>query len=261
MPKGIADQCRDGSVRLESLTYRVHMPTENELLSEERLELSGVVANCRMNRERSLHGSNGYSKELGFDPLNILTNRSGSGRVRWLDLCCGSGNALIEAAMACEVLVPNAAIEIVGVDLVGLFSRPVQEVKGLRLIQASLGHWVPEGKFDLITCVHGLHYIGDKLGLIEQAASWLTANGRFTASFSFENVRFCGNCSSQKVVVAELRKSGLTYDGRRKRIHCEGQRVIELPYRYLGADDQAGPNYTGQAAVNSYYEWSKCTSN
>ena len=29
---------------------------------------------------------------------------------------------------------------------------------------------------------------------------------------------------------------------------------MDLPYRYLGADDRAGPNYTGQPAVDSYYE-------
>jgi len=33
--------------------------------------------------------------------------------------------------------------------------------------------------------------------------------------------------------------------------------TITLPYGYLGADDQAGPNYTGQAAVDSYYEMVK----
>ena len=27
-----------------------------------------------------------------------------------------------------------------------------------------------------------------------------------------------------------------------------------MPYRYLGADDRAGPNYTGQPAVDSYSE-------
>ncbi len=27
-----------------------------------------------------------------------------------------------------------------------------------------------------------------------------------------------------------------------------------LPFTYLGADDQAGPNYTKQPAVNSLYE-------
>ena len=37
------------------------------------------------------------------------------------------------------------------------------------------------------------------------------------------------------------------------RITCTGHRHINLPYRYLGADDRAGPNYTGQPAVCSLY--------
>jgi transposase len=32
-----------------------------------------------------------------------------------------------------------------------------------------------------------------------------------------------------------------------------GRRDIDLPYQYLGADDHAGPNYTGQPAVHSVY--------
>jgi len=30
--------------------------------------------------------------------------------------------------------------------------------------------------------------------------------------------------------------------------------VSESPFRFLGADDTTGPNYTGQPVVNSYYE-------
>jgi len=29
---------------------------------------------------------------------------------------------------------------------------------------------------------------------------------------------------------------------------------VDMPYRYVGADDGPGPNYTGQPAVDSYYE-------
>lgn len=36
----------------------------NRLLTDKVLEHSGVVANCRMNRERVLTGSNGYSTDL-----------------------------------------------------------------------------------------------------------------------------------------------------------------------------------------------------
>jgi hypothetical protein len=33
----------------------------------------------------------------------------------------------------------------------------------------------------------------------------------------------------------------------------KGQRTIESPFRFVGADDEAGPNYSGQPAVNSHY--------
>jgi hypothetical protein len=29
---------------------------------------------------------------------------------------------------------------------------------------------------------------------------------------------------------------------------------VNLPYRYLGAADSGGPNYTGQPAVDSHYQ-------
>jgi hypothetical protein len=35
---------------------------------------------------------------------------------------------------------------------------------------------------------------------------------------------------------------------------CRSRKVVEPRYRYVGADDSAGPNYTGQPAVDSYYE-------
>ena len=37
------------------------------------------------------------------------------------------------------------------------------------------------------------------------------------------------------------------------RSECEGRKITTLSYVYLGADDTAGPNYTGQPAVNSHY--------
>ena len=52
------------------------------LLSDEALERSAVVANCRMNRERDLVGTNGYDKELGFNPLDVLKETAGT-RIGW----------------------------------------------------------------------------------------------------------------------------------------------------------------------------------
>ena len=54
-------------------------------------------------------------------------------------------------------------------------------------------------------------------------------------------------------VVVRMRGAGLGYDLRKRLVVCRGRKAMDLPYRYLGADDQAGPNSTGQPAVDSYY--------
>ena len=48
------------------------VPGPMKLLTDDMLERSAVVANCRMNRERDLLGSNGYDRELGFNPIDFL---------------------------------------------------------------------------------------------------------------------------------------------------------------------------------------------
>lgn len=223
-----------------------------DLLDDDELERSAVVANCRMNRERNLLGSNGYDRKLGFDPFAFLRARiTSDGPVAWLDLCCGTGRALIQAASIAQA--EGQSIEIVGVDLAGFFDRLTPESACLRLVEASLSSWRPNRPFDLVTCVHGLHYIGDKLGLIARAASWLTSDGLFVASLDVHNLKL-GDGSSARQIALALQQVGLTYDSRHRLIRCRGPVQVSLPYRYLGADDTAGPNYTGQPAVDSYYE-------
>ncbi|AMV40223.1 class I SAM-dependent methyltransferase [Planctomyces sp. SH-PL62] len=223
-----------------------------DLLDDDELERSAVVANCRMNRERGLLGSNGYDRELGFNPLDVLRKPSGESRpAGWLDLCCGSGKALIEAARI--VHDEGMDVEIVGVDLAGLFRRVDPDQDRLRLVEASLGDWRPDRGFDLISCVHGLHYVGDKLALIARAASWLTEDGLFVASLDLHNLKIADASPLGRRIAAALRRAGLEYDRRRRLVSCRGRKAVDLPYRYLGADDRAGPNYTGQPAVDSYY--------
>ena len=224
-----------------------------ELLDDDDLEKSGVVANCQMNRERQLTGSNGYERELRFHPLDFLrATHATSGTARWLDLCCGSAMALAQAAAIMQV--ENLPIMIVGVDLVPSSARIEREYDCLHLIEASLSNWQPHEQFDLITCVHGLHYIGDKLGLIARAAGWLTERGRFVANLDLNNFKLRDQQSASRIVSAELRRNGFTYSIRPKLVQCEGRRQCAFGLTYLGADDTVGPNYTGQAAVDSYYE-------
>src|SRR3954463_12349536 len=120
------------------------------LLSDETLERSAVVANCRMNRERDLVGTNGYDKELGFNPLDVLKEALvHEDRVSWLDLCCGSGKALIQATERVHAEGLSARVEILGVDLVGMFLPSSADFACMRLVEASLRSWRPERPYDL----------------------------------------------------------------------------------------------------------------
>jgi SAM-dependent methyltransferase len=226
-----------------------------DLLSNDALEGSAVVANCRMNRERDLAGSNGYGRELGFHPLDhLLAAAARHGRAAWLDLCCGTGRALIAAARQLRDQGVGKAVAVVGVDLAGLFDPLPPGLEGLRLVEAPLRHFEPVDAFDLVTCVHGLHYVGDKLGVVARAASWLTVDGVFAANLDLGNFKFPGDRPAGRSVAAALRACGVEYDRRRRLVRCHGKKEVTLPFRYLGADDRAGPNCTGQPAVNSYYE-------
>lgn len=196
------------------------------LLPDVELERSAVVANCRMNRGRNLTGSNGYGRELGFDPLDFLRGRaSGNRQTGWLELCCGTGKALIDAARIAHG--EGLDVEIVGVDLVGMFHRTDPGLTSLRLVEASLSGWRPDHPFDLITCVHGLHYVGDKLGLIARAASWLTEDGLFVASLDLHNMKISDCELPVRRIAADLRRAGLEYDRRRRLVVCRGRKIVD----------------------------------
>ena len=206
-----------------------------------------------MNRERDLLGRNGYETDLGFDPLaQLLESANRNGRARWLDLCCGTGKALIDAGRVLEADGRQNGIEITGVDLVGMF-WPGEVPPNVDLIEASLTSWQPaKPGFDLITCVHGLHYIGDKLDLISRAVSWLSPMGRFAANLDMNNIVVSGYTA--RLATRLLREAGLKYHTRKRLLTRESVLNTRIPLSYLGADDRAGPNYTGQPAVNSHYE-------
>ncbi len=224
-------------------------------LSDEELARSGVVANSRMNRERGLVGANSYAKDLGFQPLEFLCQRlQTQDRAAWLDLCCGSGKALVEAALEVDRRGLASRVSLLGVDLVEMFVSAPREASCLHLETAALPAGFPQGSFDLATCVHGLHYIGDKLGLIAKAVAALAPEGAFIAHIDPANLRSTDGLPVTRQPGAFFRRSGLEYDRRRRLLHCVGPQRPAFDWRYVGADDQAGPNATGQEAVDSYYE-------
>lgn len=208
-----------------------------------------------MNRERGAVGVNSYEKDVGLDPISFLADRlRKKEKTSWLDLCCGRGLALVEAAEALlsRDLAANVAFH--GVDLVDLFDQIPPEITSVVLESASLHQWNATRAFDLITCVHGLHYVGDKLSLLERAASWLTVDGLFLANLDLMNLRLTGGQVLGRAFTKRLRACALSYNRRRHLISCVGRKTVSFGYRYVGADDSAGPNYSGQEAVDSYYE-------
>jgi len=157
-----------------------------KLLDTDTLELSSVVANSAMNRERICVGKNSYARELSFDPVDFLNSRIETrGQASWLDLCCGRGRALIEAAERLAPFSSGSNLKLLGVDLV---------------------------------------------------------------------LKFPNDADAGNKIIRDLRRIGFDYHARKHLIVCKSRKDFTLNYRYFGADDTAGPNYTGQAAVNSHYE-------
>lgn len=225
------------------------------LLTDLELESSEVVANCLMNRQRQLMGSNSYAKELGINPLNFIINRlQNQKNVAWLDICCGSGRALIQAAESLHKSKLSSQTSLVGIDLVSQFYLSPPELSCLELIASSIHTFNNNRQFDLITCVHGLHYLGDKLGVVQRAASWLSDNGLFIAHIDIANLWIVEGNKTKPMPRKFLSDGGLKYNHRQKLLSVENPQKSTFALEYLGADDCAGPNYTGQAAVNSFYQ-------
>lgn len=219
------------------------------LLTTAELSRSAVVANGRMHCARRLTGRGGYEWELGFDVVSFLEWRARTrGTAAWLDLCCGEGRALVEAAA--RFAAQGMAVDIHGVDLVGAFAACPPELSRLSLRTGLLPGWAPSQRYDLVTCVHGLHYVGDKLGLLAQMASWLCPDGRMMGHLDLHNLAL-GVGAARRRVPRLMRAAGLSCD--RRMVRCEGSRSVRFPVIYLGADDQIGPNYTGQPAVCGVY--------
>lgn len=219
------------------------------LKTDAQLEASDIVANCCMNRERKLSGTNSYAKELRTDLLAFLTERlSQNEHISWLDLACGSGAALIGAAE--YFASQHNSIRLEGMDLVDAFSPTDLPVSHS---VASLHRWQPERNYTLITCVHGLHYVGDKIQVMQTALSALEADGCFLANLDHRSLVLHQGSKRRFLNRRDLDEIGLDYQARHRIASGRWQPKLPSKWTYLGADDQVGPNYTGQPAVTSHY--------
>jgi ubiquinone/menaquinone biosynthesis C-methylase UbiE len=180
-----------------SLNIEIYM----KLLSEQELVGSSVVANNLMNRQRNASGVNSYEQEIKFKPELYLEERIlTDGCVSWLDVCCGEGKALIQAAIYLANHELQDRAELTGVDLVDVFAEIPPHIQCLRFEVGSVVQHIPEGNYDLITCVHGLHYIGDKLKVLREFLLRLKPKGVLLANLDLKNIKINGKSSNQRLI-------------------------------------------------------------
>lgn len=146
----------------------------------------------------------------------------------------------------------QAHVRLKGIDLVDQFGPLPPGIDCVAFETRSLDDWDSDGQYDLVTCIHGLHYVGDKLKVLAAALKALNSKGLFIANLDLKSIRIAGDGQHQylKKIFAN---HDISYNGRRKIISCKGRRDVRFEVTYQGADDTAGPNYTGQEAVDSYY--------
>jgi hypothetical protein len=138
-----------------------------------------------------------------------------------------------------------------GIDLVDHFTLLPGDLHCVRFTAAAVAEGI-EGSYDLITCIHGLHYLGDKLQALEHLFAALDTYGLFAGNFAMESIR-AERPGITDYVKNKLKQAGIAYNSRRHRIECRGRKQVCFGLEFLGADDTAGPNYTGQEAVDSWY--------
>lgn len=224
------------------------------MLQADELLASPVVANSTMNRGRGFSGVNSYERELHFSITELLAERVREhGTALWYDACCGQGRALVEAGKQFEAAGRGGQTQIVGVDLVNMFTP--DQAPNVTLWAADVTAFTLEQSADLITCVHGLHYLGDKLGFLEHAYALLAPGGLLLGHLDPANVRAAesglplwrqaARHAAQTSVKPELK-------GHLLRIQ-RTDALLDFGVAYQGASISEQPNYTGITVVDSWY--------
>ena len=224
------------------------------MLPADELLFSSVVANATMNRGRGLPGVNSYERDLHFPLTDCLVGRVREcGKALWYDACCGEGLALAEAGMQFGASEWSHQVRIVGVDLVDMFTP--EQVPNVTLIAADVAAFTPEQPPDLITCVHGLHYLGDKLGFIQQAYAMLAPGGLLLGHLDPENLRASGaGASVWRQAVRHAAKNGVALDFKGNVLRIgRTEAPLNFGFTFQGATISEQPNYTGITVIDSWY--------
>ena len=224
------------------------------MLRADELLSSPVVANATMNRRRGFSGVNSYERDLRFSLTDFLAERVREREAAlWYDACCGEGRALVEAGNQFAASEWGRQVQIVGVDLVEMFTP--EQTPNVTLTAADVAAFTLDRPADLITCVHGLHYLGDKLGFLQRAYAMLAPGGLLVAHLDMENLRASGaGASVWRQAVRHAARGDVTLDfkGHVLRI-VRTEMPLNFGITFQGATVSEQPNYTGITVIDSWY--------
>ncbi len=224
------------------------------MLSADELLASPIVANATMNRGRGLSGVNSYERDLRFSITEFLAECVRErGEALWYDACCGQGKALVEAGRQFAAAGWGRQVRIVGVDLVPMFTP--EKAPNVTLRVADVSAWTLEQPADLITCVHGLHYLGDKLGFLQNASTMLAPGGLLLGHLDTNNVRSVGNgLSIWRQAARHAVRGGASLKLSGHVLHVkQGDPPLDFGITYQGVTISEQPNYTGITVIDSWY--------
>ena len=225
--------------------------TPAEVMTPAELLASDVVANATMNRGRGLSGVNSYARELRCDIPTFLQQRVRErGEAVWYDACGGEGRALREARRHLDATDWGGKVRLLGVDLVGPPAPVVSP--GLTLLSADVVTYAPVEPVDLLTCVHGLHYLGDKLGFLQHAYGCLSPGGLLLGHLDTANLRLPLPWSQ---LARRVRAAGVTLRLKDHLLRVEREdAALDFGLAYQGATVSEQPNYTGITVIDSWYD-------
>lgn len=220
------------------------------ILDASELLTSEIVANATMNRERGFVGVNSYTRELRFDIPAFLEERvQERGQAVWYDACCGRGQALIEAGEHFASNDWGCKVHLVGVDLIDLFG--FRTASNIRLIAADVGAFRLDAPADLVTCVHGLHYLGDKLGFLQSAYGMLASGGVLLGHLDAQNLRLP---ISWAALLRQTQAKSISINLKSRLLRLDrGEAALDFDLAYQGASVSEQPNYTGITVIDSWY--------
>ncbi|WP_447006835.1 hypothetical protein ACRAKI_10355 [Saccharothrix isguenensis] len=99
-------------------------------------------------------------------------------------------------------------LPITGVDLVDFFAEPPH--RGVESVTAPVGSFVPRRSYDLATFVHGLHYIGDRVGRPHPRGVVARPDGLLVANLDLAAVGSEQGSPLRRRLTGPLRSTGST---------------------------------------------------